>query len=86
VASLVFVHGIAVRAPTDGSEHPYDATCRAIGYELFLKNMDWQLIKCRWGDDLGARLLGNGVSFPPDREGRLGVVVAPDDPSGLWGI
>src|SRR4051794_27585876 len=58
LASLVFVHGIGVRAqaPAAGGEHPYKATCRAIRFELVLKQIDWTLVECAWGDDLGARL------------------------------
>ncbi|UPJ53421.1 hypothetical protein IVB30_20155 [Bradyrhizobium sp. 200] len=83
---LVFVHGINVRAPEGPGEHPYDETCRAIGYELFLKNIKWRIAKCSWGDDLGARLLAKGVSFPPERDKKLAEVIGPDDPAKLWGI
>jgi len=85
MASLVFVHGIGVRKPTQG-EHPYAATCRAIGWELFRKSIDWSLVKCLWGDKVGARLLAGGVSLPPERRGKLGVPLAPDDPAGLWAV
>src|SRR5437879_6544799 len=54
VSSLVFVHGIGVRAPAAEGEHPNKATCRAIRFELALKGIDWTLVECGWGDDLGA--------------------------------
>jgi len=85
MGSLIFVHGIAVREPHDGSEHPYDATCRAISRELFFQEIDWTLVRCRWGDDLGARLLGKGVSFPPERE-RVSTSPQPDDPADFWAM
>ena len=85
MGSLVFVHGIGVRAPTDGGKHPLDATCQAIEWELYLKKIEWKLIKCVWGDDLGARLPANAKSIPKPR-GRLGVAALPDDPAGLWEI
>jgi len=85
MGSLVFVHGIGVRAPEDGGDHPLDATCRAIERELFLRKIDWRIVKCSWGDKLGARLLLDGKSFPPQR-GRLGVPLRPDDPAGVWEI
>jgi hypothetical protein len=85
MGSLIFVHGVAVRAPHDGSEHPYDATCRAINQELCFHEIDWTLVRCRWGDDLGARLLGKGVSFPAVR-GRLGILPQPEDPADFWAI
>jgi hypothetical protein len=86
MARLVFVHGINVRAPDGPGEHPYDETCRAIGYELFLKNIKWQIVKCRWGDDLGAHLLAEGKSFPPERAKALAEMAGPDDPAKLWGV
>lgn len=85
MGSLVFVHGIGSRKATDGSEHPYDVTYRAIGWELFRKKIQWNLVKCQWGDDLGARLHAEGRSFPP-YEGRLAVVGEPDDPAGIWRV
>jgi len=85
MGSLIFVHGIAVREPHDGSEHPNDATCRAISGELFFHEIDWTLVRCQWGDDLGARLLGKGVSFPPER-GRIGISPQPDDPADFWAM
>ena len=83
MSSLLFVHGIGVRAPADGSEHPYEATCRTIGAELGKKGIDWTLVKCGWGDDLGARLGAGGKSFPPWQE-QLGIVARPQDGAGLW--
>jgi hypothetical protein len=85
LASLVFVHGIGVRAqaPAAGGEHPYKATCRAIRFELVLKQIDWTLVECAWGDDLGARLHAEGKSFPPVK-GQLGVAARPTDPARLW--
>jgi hypothetical protein len=83
MSSLVFVHGIGVRAPTDGKEHPLNATCRAIGWELFSKKIDWKVVKCNWGDAFGAHLQADGKSLPRPHE-RLGVTVLPDDPAGLW--
>jgi hypothetical protein len=65
MGSLIFVHGIAVREPHDGGEHPYDAICRAINRELSFQKIDWTLVRCQWGDDLGARLLEKGGHFPP---------------------
>jgi hypothetical protein len=85
MGSLIFVHGIAVREPHDGSEHPYDATCRAISQELSFQEIDWTLVRCRWGDDLGARLLGQGVSFPRERA-RIGTSPQPDDPADFWAM
>src|SRR3954468_23473844 len=85
MGSLVFVHGIGVRAPTDGGEHPLDATCRAIGWELLLRKIEWKIVKCNWGDKLGACLLSGGKSLPKS-PGRLGVPVRPEDPAGLWSI
>jgi hypothetical protein len=85
MGSLVFVHGIGSRAATDGGEHPYDATCRAIGWELFFKKIEWKLVKCQWGDELGARLRADGKSFPP-YEGKLAVAGEPDDAAGVWRI
>jgi hypothetical protein len=63
MGSLVFVHGIGVRAPTDGGEHPFEATCRAIQWELFFADIPWKLVKCGWGDDLGAHLRADGKSI-----------------------
>jgi hypothetical protein len=85
MGSLVFVHGIGVRALADGGEHPLDATSRAIGWELFFRTVDWKIVKCNWGDRFGARLLADGRSFPPLR-GKLGVPIRPDDPADLWEI
>jgi hypothetical protein len=85
MGSLVFVHGIGSRKATDGGEHPYDVTCRAIGWELFRKSIEWKLVKCQWGDDLGARLHADGKSFPP-YEGKLAVAGEPDDPAGMWRV
>ena len=85
MGSLIFVHGTAVRRSHDGSEHPYDATCRAITRELSLQEINWALVKCQWGDDLGARLLGRGVSFPSER-GRIGISPQPDDPADFWAM
>lgn len=85
MGSLVFVHGIGVRAPTSGGEHPYEETCRAIRYELAFKGIDWTLIKCAWGDDLGARLRAGGKSFPQEA-GKLAVAALPQDPAALWDL
>jgi hypothetical protein len=82
VSSLVFVHGIGVRAPAGGGEHPYEATCRAIRYELAFKGIGWTLVECRWGDDLGARVRG-GKSIPKPA-GQLAVAAQPEDPAALW--
>ena len=54
MSSLVFVHGIGVRAPAGGGEHPYAATCHTIRFELALKAIGRTLVECSWGDDLGA--------------------------------
>ena len=62
---LVFVHGINVRAPEGPGEHPYDETCRAIGYELFLKNIKWRIAKCPWGDISELVCSPKGCHFPP---------------------
>jgi hypothetical protein len=83
MGSLVFVHGIGVRGLADGSEHPYKATCRAIQNELFYKQIDWTLVECAWGDDLGARLAGGGKSFPT-AAGALAIEAQPRDPAALW--
>jgi hypothetical protein len=85
MGSLVFVHGIGCRAATDGREHPYDVTCRAIGWELFYNGIGWEIVKCQWGDDLGARLHAGGKSFPP-YEGKLAIAREPDDPAGIWKV
>ncbi|QQO12415.1 hypothetical protein JJB99_23380 [Bradyrhizobium diazoefficiens] len=85
MGSLVFVHGIGSRKTTDGSEHPYDVTFRAIGWELFRKKIEWTLVKCQWGDDLGAKLHASGKSFPT-YDGRLAVSAEPDDPLGIWRV
>jgi hypothetical protein len=84
VTSLIFVHGIGVRAPVaaDG-EHPYEATCRAISTELVENGIGWKLVKCAWGDDLGASLRAGGKSFPRP-PGQLGVAARPADPAALW--
>jgi hypothetical protein len=83
VGSLVFVHGIGVRAREDGGQHPFDATCKAIRYELTLNQIERTLIPCNWGDDLGAKLLADGSSIP-GLVGKLAVAALPDDPAGLW--
>lgn len=85
MASLVFVHGIGSRKTTDGSEHPYDVTFRAIGWELFRKKIEWTPVKCQWGDDLGAKLHAGGKSFP-SYDGKLAVPAEPDDPIGVWRV
>jgi hypothetical protein len=84
MGSLVFVHGIGVRAPKNG-DHPLAATSRCIGWELFHKRIEWKVVPCNWGDDLGARLHADGKSLPP-LQGKLGIAVQPDDPAGLWEI
>jgi hypothetical protein len=83
MSSLVFVHGIGVRALPEGGEHPYKATCRAIQNELFYKQIDWTLVECPWGDKLGAKLAGGGKSFPTP-PGALAIEAQPRDPAALW--
>jgi hypothetical protein len=85
LSSLVFVHGIGVRAPAGKGGHPYEATCRAISSELAGKGIGWTLVKCSWGDELGAKLRGGGKSFPKPT-GQLAVPPQPEDPTALWDL
>lgn len=85
MGGLVFVHGIGVRALPEGGDHPYKATCRTILDGLFYRNIDWKLVECAWGDDLGAKLQANGKSFPPIDE-ALGPEAKPTDPARLWDL
>jgi hypothetical protein len=83
MGSIVFVHGIGVRESAEGGEHPFEATCRVIRFELALNQIGLPLVPCGWGDDLGARLRSNGQCFPK-KLGTLGVPLIRDDPAGLW--
>lgn len=83
MGSLVFVHGIGVRAPQNGGEHPYKATCRVIQEAMFYKQIEWKLVECLWGDKLGAKLAAEGRSFPK-AAGTLAVNAQPRDRAALW--
>jgi len=56
--AVIFVHGIGVRGPA------YDTTFKVLRDELAERIPDVVLHPCRWGDDLGARMLAEGRSVP----------------------
>ncbi len=77
MASVIFVHGIAVKQPE------YDKTFQIIQTEINAKRPDIKVIRCFWGE-LGARLNAGGDSIPKYDE-TLALDVDSEDPEiVLW--
>jgi hypothetical protein len=81
MTSLVFVHGINTRGGV------YDAASHQVKRALEARRGGVRVVPCRWGDDLGARLLAGGASIPRYDLTRDATVPGggPADDTDLWG-
>src|SRR5262245_11511219 len=82
MATVIFVHGINVRGES------YDLTLQLIRDALAQWRPDMVVAPCRWGDDLGARLRGDGKSIPryDQTRGPAGPEDEPVEEADLWAL